>query len=388
MTMPSHDSRDPLAELLEVGFEEAAASPTDGSSRGSAQGVAPRVGSADDGVPSDDAGESLTSQAARPEATARAYETARSAWREALSRRRRQRFAVLATAATLLLGCALGVAWWRQGMQRPAAILRVVQGEVLQGDGQPLRGAELELARASVLATGADGGAAFEPAGGAHLRLGRSSRVRLRDARSIELQQGGVYFDSRRDAESSGSSGRDDGAARRAASANQPGTSVVVSVETPLATLRNLGTRYQARVERELLHVAVRSGTVLVKPRRGNEISLSAGEWLTLAGDGVRERGLVSAFDQRWSWTWSLAPPFATEGRTLGEYLGWVERELGVERRVLAEPSVVQMRLRGDLVWRSVLESLQPTLALCGLEGEIDGGVLTVRDRGAAGDPR
>ena len=193
----------------------------------------------------------------------------------------------------------------------------------------------------------------------AHLRVDAQSRVALVGERHVELLAGAVYFDS-------GRAG--------------PAGSAEVIIETPLARLRNVGTRYEARLVGDRLEVGVREGDVVIAPFGDSELVVSEGELLVLGAGGSVERVVLSAADERWDWTLHLTPPFPVEGRTLGEFFEWIERESGLRVRLATDAAVLDIVLHGDLVWTEPRAAIGPTLRLCGLDAVVSGETVLVED--------
>ncbi len=313
--------------------------------------------------------------------TQRAHAQVHSAWIATVAVRRRQRSLV---AAMIGAGLVLSVTvLWnvREAFTGNVATVQLTSADIATGDDREARptGAELELGRKSSIETDSSGGAALRLRDGAHLRLDQESSLRLHSPRKIELVAGGLYFDSSAQAPTIAKAASGDTTAN---SEVDPLKSPKVSVQTRFATLYNLGTRYEARVSDSSLEVAVRQGKVVVELRNGETIVVRAGELIVLQDDGSLSKRSVAAFAQRWQWTQPLAPPFATEARSLGEFLDWIEHELGLTVRLQTQNEVRNILLRGDLVWSDAANAIAPTLRLCGLEAKQVGGVLLVSDRG------
>lgn len=259
----------------------------------------------------------------------------RAEWRAQVASAHRPRpWAAYALAAAALVA-ALGAAWWWSGwwsvdpgwVARAESLAGAVALEVELAGGETIASplwAGAEIPAQAVLATaGPDaaepGRAGLRLAGGPSLRLAAGSRVRLVSAKVLALEAGTVYLDS----------------------GPEPGRGGRVEVRTAAGVARDIGTQFEVALldgGDPALRVRVREGTVLVE--RG-EIShrAAAGQELTLRADGSVARRAVAPTDPAWEWILEAAPPFAIEGRTLAEFLRWVERETGWEIR-FADPEV------------------------------------------------
>lgn len=291
-------------------------------------------------------------------ATRRVRAAAELQWRAAVQRRRSRSWALMVAASALAAAGAMAF-FLRSERDLPVGVLQASHGGVVVTTPTrgPLEGGALP--GGTLIETDDDGGAHVALEDGGAIRLDARSRLRLDSAARLTLEAGALYFDS--------------GAA-------VVGAGPRVEVHTPLARLWNLGTRYELRLEGERLEIAVRSGRVGLERASGGSHTLDTGELLVLAtGDSVVRREVLPS-DTRYGWTQRLGPPFAVEGRRLGEFLHWVERESGLEVRLLTEPDLRNAVLRGDLVWREPLPAIEPTLRLVGLQAEIRGDALFVTD--------
>ncbi len=298
-----------------------------------------------------------------PMAVERAHREAHIAWREGLRRHARRRATLaLAAAASLVLAMVAGASLWPRAamINAPLADLEQIVGdvEVDARDWNDSGERMVALGPGSVLETAYKGRAAFRLKNGSRVRLDSSTRVRLDGRARLELEAGALYFDSSQSRE-----------------ADQ-----AVEITTPIATLVNRGTSYEARMKGDDLFVAVRAGKVLVEPRRGASAVVERGQVMRLRANGTRQFEELSPADPRFEWTHPLVEPFDIDGRTIGEFLDWVERESGLEVRLGAgvETSILDQRLRGDVVWTSPESSIAPTLELVGSRVRFENGLVVV----------
>jgi ferric-dicitrate binding protein FerR (iron transport regulator) len=290
----------------------------------------------------------------------------RDRWQARVRERRRRLLWTLAAAAAVAL--AVGGSLWiataggdRGPVLFAAEIERVVGGVRLEGDFDGSRPAIAgdRLPVGTTLVTSEDGRTALRLAGGGSLRLDRGTRARLDGTDAIELVEGTLYLDS-------------------------PGDAGDVRVLTRWAEVREIGTQFEVRSTSGSLRVRVREGAIELRPG-GAVYEASSGVELALAADGRLTRGAISRHDAAWEWAASIAPPFALDGRTLGEFLAWVSRETGREFRFADEdlaataPSVV---LRGAVVDLTPAQALLAVLPTCGLEHRaVNGSYVLARVR-------
>ncbi len=291
------------------------------------------------------------------------------------------RFAPGIAAAALV---AIGVAFWWMAAGRPTSAVAVradrVQGWVQveapqigdSGLAEPVAiSAGEEVAIGSRLTT-ADGeglnhreagGLALRMAGGASLRLAHGTQMRLLSAGRVELERGAVYIDH---------------AGTRAESAR-------IQIDTPFGNVVEIGTQFSVRrIDGEgSLEVRVREGEVQVVRPAGTD-GASAGMELVVGQDGSIRRREIAAHGSDWDWVLEQAPGFAIEGRTLGEFLGWVGRETGW--RIELSAAAID-RSVGEIVLHGSTAGLRPdhaafvVLSGADLVGERIDGTLRVRLR-------
>lgn len=276
----------------------------------------------------------------------------------------------LAMAAALLLAVVLA-GWWllRPGAGAAAEVARVerVGGAVTVvpadgGEGRSLVDGEI-LTAGATLASGDAGHAALALGGGAAVRLDAGSRLALAAADRLRLEVGAVYVDS--------------------GACGGPG----LEVRTPLGAARDVGTRFTVRVTggdgaAAEMTVRVRDGAVEVESGGGARRRAAAGRGLVLGGDGGFREIIVAPWGAGWEWVLEAAPGFPVEGRSVADFLGWVERETGWRVRY-ADPALEtearEIVLHGDPGPLRPDRAPFAVLPAAGLEGELADGVLLVR---------
>lgn len=265
-------------------------------------------------------------------------------WRHSVSaRRQRRRYANWAMAAGVAVAAV--AVWMARPLYLPgagpiASLARVV-GDVQMdsGDGRWVALAAGRVVRAgAVIRTGSNGRAALAMNDGVELRLDTQTRLAFNDADEASLSQGAVYVDC-------------------GLEAGVPAVDFVL--ETPVGSVRHLGTQYEARLADGDLRVGIREGRVEVSGA-GGTVRGSAGEVLTV-GDGGTTRSRLSPTAPDWQWVNVVTPPFSIEGRSVDEFLTWAGRETG--RRVVYSSPGVERQAR-SVTLRGTVEALAPDQAV------------------------
>lgn len=238
----------------------------------------------------------------------------------------------------------------------PAAILERIEGSVSWPD-QTIPAIGAGLLQGTALETGDDGRVALR-LGGASVRFDVGTRARLLPAAEVRLDRGAVYVDT--------------------GATHGSGTAVVI--DTDLGPIRDLGTQFQVRVEKDAVRVSVREGIVSLE-HRGRSHDASAGTQMTVGVDGEVARRPVPASGTEWDWIQEATPPFELEGRRLGEYLEWVGREAGL-RIEPADATIVADRLaivlHGSIAGLRPDETLEAVLPTCGLRHRLVDGTAVI----------
>jgi hypothetical protein len=142
-------------------------------------------------------------------------------------------------------------------------------------------------------------------------------------------------------------------------------------IETPLGTVRHLGTRYEVRLIDGALRVSVREGRVETFVRlRNTRYLTAAGERLAVFASGEVAREDVASCGPQWDWTGRTVAPLVIDRRPLTEFVAAVGRELGCEivfANPAAETEARAVVLRGnpvDLPPRDALAAVLSTTRL------------------------
>lgn len=237
----------------------------------------------------------------------------------------------------------------------------VAHVEQVQGVVTTATGARLGAGSGVVAGTRLDSGEGqigFRLASGGSLRIAPHSRVVLVGGDEAELLAGALYFDS------------------------EEQRTAEFAVVTDLGRVRDVGTQFLVRLDDERLDVGVRAGLVNVT-RGTTSDTASAGERLvaTQATNDLR-RGSISTVGGDWEWAERLAPPFDTNGRTLGEFLDWFSAQTG--RTVAFADAAVERTMRpavlsGSLGEAPPMQKLSAVLATNGLTYMLDGDRVVIQ---------
>jgi ferric-dicitrate binding protein FerR (iron transport regulator) len=329
---------------------------------------------------------------AAPEATTRRVNEAVLAhWRTTVFEERRRRtlrlVSVLALAGALVVAAGLGLFWRGRsphGADAPVATVLGVAGETrrsLEGGDDARAGGAGDLLSAGdilpaggIVATGSDGRASVRLyGGGVELRLDHDTRLRLATTGRVDLIAGAIYADT---------GDRPPGV--------PPAGAAALEVYAALGQVRDVGTRFEVRLADGGMQVSVRDGTAVLTSAGGSHTA-DGGSRLRLGADGAVTRDALPADGSGWGWVLAAAPPFAMEGRTLGDYLGWLARETGWtiaygdDSLRTATASIV---LHGSLTGLRPDETPGAVLPICGLAHRLEGTTLHIDARAAASPPR
>lgn len=169
------------------------------------------------------------------------------------------------------------------------------------------------------------------------LRLDADTSIALVAADRIALERGAVYVDS-----------------------GATPTHRALVIDTPLGSVRHIGTQYQVRLSGEAATVSVREGLVQID-RPGGRLEVTPGERIVIGAGGAVERSEIADRNAAWAWAIAIAPAFDIERQPLSRFLEWAGRELGKTIEYANE----EVRSRADrLVLRGSVEDLPPEQAL------------------------
>ena len=224
-------------------------------------------------------------------------------WRAELRRHRLRRrlvtgAAVLAAAAALVVAIRLAAP---PKVEAPSPKTNSAVVERVEG-ATPVLSAGRRLSIGEWIETAPDSRVALRIGDRTSMRFDVSTRARLLDAKTIELERGAIYLDT--------------GA--------EP---VAFEVHTRLGVARDIGTQFEVRLIHDSLRVRVRSGQVELRSPT-TTTSVGAGSEVTFAGDHAATRE-IPTFGPEWQWASQLATPFDIEGQPLAAFLEHISREQG-----------------------------------------------------------
>ncbi len=241
----------------------------------------------------------------------------------------------------------------------PVATVAVVTGELRRADGESLR-VGAQIGPGAEVLTGTAGRAALALSDGTSIRLDRATRLTLVADARLRLDGGAVYVDT------------------APAGADAAGVTLV----TPYATARDLGTQFEVRIDNDSTLVRVREGSVAVSPRQERSRHVSrAGETARVAASGEVDTGRVARDDASWQWALEVAPPFdVAGGGSLAQFLSWSARELGLELRYDdgVERAAGTITLSGSVAGMTPRDALTAVMATTALDYRVEDGQLQV----------
>jgi ferric-dicitrate binding protein FerR (iron transport regulator) len=271
----------------------------------------------------------------------------------------------LATAALMLVGVRLAV---RPDRPVPPPIVATI--DILRGPVRLIPDLETRLVEPASFQVGDSiragsgvdtttaGRAAVRLAGGAAVRMDASTRLRLLSEYTLVLDEGAIYIDS--------------GADRRAAT---------LEVRTTLGVARDIGTRFEVRLDSSALRVRVRDGLVQLS-QDGQTYDAQPGDELTLEENGRLSRRTVPIYGADWDWVVFLSRPFELEGRSLRDFLDWICEENGWQLRFAdsaVERKAATTTQHGSIEGLTPEEALSAVLPTTGVEHQLENGVLLIR---------
>jgi ferric-dicitrate binding protein FerR (iron transport regulator) len=181
---------------------------------------------------------------------------------------------------------------------------------------------------------------------GATLRIARGTRVRFDGAHEATLLHGAMYYTD-----------------------DEPGAGI--TLHTPFGDVRDIGTRFEARVDDHSLRVRVRDGAVQLRGRTARP-----GMELLATKSSVEQRTIATS-GAEWAWIEEAAPPIVLEGKTLEDVLQTVaiEKGLTLDWNRRTDPA-----LHGRMPL-SVDEALDAATTAAGVTWRVEGDRLIVRGR-------
>src|SRR6185503_18144609 len=156
------------------------------------------------------------------------------------------------------------------------------------------------------------------------------------------------------------------------------------TVTTSLGSVRDVGTQFLARLDGAAgrFDVGVRSGRIELTSG-GETGAAGVGERLVVTQDGASiRRDQIATFGGEWEWAERVAPPFDTNGRTIGEFLTWFAAQSG-RSVVFASPAaerLARMEITGSINF-PLLQELSAVLAIADLTYSLEGERVVISTR-------
>lgn len=302
-----------------------------------------------------------------------ARQAVRSEWRAVTRHRRsRRRWGGFAIAATLLIVLfSVSGVFRAPGLDtvQVATIEKSFGSIYLLGESSELRESRAltSVHSGQTIVTGDAAGIALAWGHGGSLRLDANTRITFTDDKSVYLESGRLYFDS-------------------APSTLMTGTTSDSSgdfvVESDFGEVYHLGTQFMTRIDDGDLRVSVREGQVRLDGHFHKVVARS-GQQVTLSG---RERPVIltiRANARDWAWVGRTSPPADVDGKSIHEFIEWVQRETGFEAIYEGHAEQVARAefLKGTIDAEPMV-ALQRWMSTTGLDYSIDEheGVIYVGD--------
>jgi ferric-dicitrate binding protein FerR (iron transport regulator) len=197
---------------------------------------------------------------------------------------------------------------------------------------------------------------------GGTLRIAEDSRIVIDAVSHLALERGKIYVDK-----------------PAGVTAAQP-----LQVVTRVGLIEHLGTEFEIVSDDQVVRIRVREGQVRFSGATGVVVAAAGTELLASSGGGVIKQA-VPTFGRDWQWTAALAPDFTLEGRSLGDFLLWISRELGrplVFADAQTRESARRTILHGSLHSHATLDALADVLSSTSLTYELVGGAIRVHFSG------
>ena len=277
-----------------------------------------------------------------------------------VARRRRIRWsvAIAATVSALAVGAFLMLSRPPAGM--PVAQLEIASdGVVLAGGGllgrhridpgATLQAGERWETRAPVLARLSSGGT---------LRLAAGTVIVAKDAQTLALEKGRVYFDFPR------------GAGR-------------FLVQTAFGSIEHVGTQFEVMQLDRRVRLRVREGRVILHARN-DSVAVDTGMEVLMNPEGRIDRSAYPTYGDDWAWAESIAPPFDIENCRLADFLSWVSREMGRQitfSDARAREIANQTTLHGSVRGLRPMDALNQVLSTTSLRFEVREGEIRISSR-------
>lgn len=298
----------------------------------------------------------------------RALAAATAAWDAKVRRRRLWRVGGTLAASVAIAAVAMFIATAPRGpaplVGRTDRIVGTLQIESSSGHWTTSADAVIDLRAGMRVRTPGRSRAGILLVDDISLRLAEATEISLESQSAVRVLSGTIYIDT-------GSSAYER-------------TDRRIEVITPAGIASDLGTQFELRYGEGAIRLRVREGRVALQ-RESGTIDSSAGEEVTIRGDGAVARSRIAMADTDWQWVQSVAPEPDVDGQPVSFLLAWVIRETGKVVR-FEKPEIEHKAattiLHGNIRNLAPLEALAAMLATTDLEHAIlEDGTILIRSR-------
>lgn len=281
--------------------------------------------------------------------------------------RMRKRVFSLAAAATILVAVGLLVNTTQTPQIVPvqvASIDKSIGAIYVLGEGSELleTGDLKAFAIGQTILTGKQSSMGLAWGAGGSLRFAEDTKVRFVSEDTIELSSGKIYFDSETVDESAESK---------------------LFVQTEYGVVTHLGTQYMTEIDGQELIVSVREGQVSIDGVY-HKTTAKKEQQLKLIGSARPIPTDIRSFGAEWKWIEATAPIGRFNGKTVYEFLKWVEQQTGLKLK-FRNDSVEAAARKHDLSGKELFDN-DPRIALsqglqtAALQHRIEGGTIIISD--------
>lgn len=262
------------------------------------------------------------------------------------------RYAALATIVLVLAVGLLGGYGLMDQDSAAVADIDNVHGTVTYAGADLRKGARVFAG--DQLHTGQDGLISLRLVDGGVVKVDRHTRIRFTGRDQIDLESGGLYFDS----ESAGH----------------------IRIHTARGTASDIGTRFETRFEQGEMIVRVRDGQVKVEQQE--EATLLASGWSLRLAEGKKSVEPIPENNESWVWADAMDEHFSFDGRSMAEILLLTAQKEGwqLEYRSRADQKRAQKDIvHGKFDTGDSHQLLQKLAIISDMSYQLQGRVLTVR---------
>jgi ferric-dicitrate binding protein FerR (iron transport regulator) len=224
-------------------------------------------------------------------------------------------------------------------------------------DGEQALRAGDALTTGGSIVTGPDGRGTVALRDGVQLRLDRETQLGLESEHRVRLGRGAIYVDT----------------------TSRQGVPVPLEIAASGAVARDIGTRFEVRLLDRRVRIRVRDGVVEVT--RGSDSARAGTGGQLLVSPATMLATTVPIYGPDWTWIVAAAAPRPVDGRSLTEFLSWVEREDGRTIRIddaQVARDATRTTVYGSIDGLTVEEALEVVLPTCGLAYRLDGDTIRV----------